>query len=179
VEGGELIMHGVAISGNRIRDGGETYGGGGVAVFGGVFAMNGGAVSGNGGENFYDGGGVYVEDGIFVMRGGSISGNTGAGVALWGAFIMEGGAISGNGGGVLACPGAVFSKRGGIIYGSNAEAGLQNTAERRPGHAVAAYEYAADYQQYSLARHRDRTAGPELGADDPGFWEEQAHGMDK
>ena len=80
----------------------------------------------------------------FIMKGGTIRGNVndsqhpaafGGGVLVrdFGVFTMEGGTIMDNtathaGGGVLLANNCSFKKTGGIIYGSDAPAGLRNTA---------------------------------------------------
>jgi uncharacterized repeat protein (TIGR02543 family) len=114
---------------------------------GGTLLMNTGSkVSGNTIVN--SGSGVFIEsNGSFAMNGGTISDNTttnnyGGGVTSYGTFTMSGGTISGNiasyGGGVVALTsGSTFTKQsGGIIYGSNADNALKNTAGNNYGHAV-------------------------------------------
>jgi len=146
--GGTLIMNaGSKISGNKYwfidstSYSTSTYGGG-VHIAGGTFTMNGGEITDN--EAFY-GLGVYVGSGAFTMNGGKITGNKsddghGGGVYVnsGAVFTMTGGEISGNGtrdnssyevrrgGGVFTS--GIFRMSGGVIYGSNASASLQNKA---------------------------------------------------
>ena len=143
--GATLMMNsGSKISGNQ----NTSSSGGGVSVSsGGTFTMSGGEISGNTASS---GSGVYVSGGgAFLMSGGTLSGNTaaynGGGASIYGTFTMSGGAISNNtasssgGGGVYADSSGVFTKLvGGVIYGSNADAGLKNTAAAGDdyGHAV-------------------------------------------
>ena len=164
---GTFRMSGGEISGNTA----SADEGGGVSVdAGGRFTMSSGEISGNTADN---GGGVYSNSNGFTMSGGEISGNTadnGGGVYVSGAgtFRMSGGEISGNtagnGGGVYVSGG--FTKQsGGIIYGSDAESGLRNTAagstESR-GQAV-----------YANGKKRDSTAGVgvTLDSSSAGGWE--------
>jgi hypothetical protein len=131
------------------------------------------------------GGGVYVADGgTFTMQGGaSVSGNTasassdsgpysyggGVYVAQYGTFTMQDDAsVSGNtasdsgpysyGGGVYAAGGGTLAKTGGVIYGSDADGDLKNTAGTN-GHAVYIEAYG------SPAKVRDSTAGTEVALD--------------
>jgi hypothetical protein len=147
--GGTLVMN----TGSKISDNTSSSGsyGGGVYVSGGTFTMSGGTISGNtssSGSGSY-GGGVYVSGGTFTMSGGTISDNTssfsgsGVYVSSGGTFSMRGGTISGNtsgiGGGVYVSSGGIFTKQsGGVIYGSNADSAVKNTATRGDsyGHAV-------------------------------------------
>jgi uncharacterized repeat protein (TIGR02543 family) len=118
---------------------------------------------------------VYVGNGTFAMSGGKISGNTtgteygygnGGGVCVVGTFAMNGGEIRGNiartiggsffssfgyGGGVYVNSGTFTKHSGGVIYGSDANAVLKNTAfgDDR-GHAV---------YVISSGRMRSATAG--------------------
>jgi uncharacterized repeat protein (TIGR02543 family) len=123
-------------SSNFIMNGGEISGNGrnGVLVNEGTFDMNDGKISGNKR-------GVFVMGGTFTMNGGEISGNTteeaGGGVYIthrmtYGRFTMNGGEIFGNtapdGGGVYLASSGVFRISNGVIYGSNADGNLKNTA---------------------------------------------------
>jgi TolB-like protein len=132
--GGTLAMEsGSKISGNIFYGDSDDGYGGGVFVDGGTFAMSGGTISGN----FADaGGGVYVYDGTFTMSGGTISGNS----ADYG------------GGGVYVRSSSTFTKQtDGVIYGSDANGTLKNTA-RDGGHAVYVYrEYSPDKRRNSTA----------------------------
>ena len=97
----------------------------------GTLIMNSGSkISGNqntssSGSTASSGSGVYVSSrGTFKMRGGGLSENT---------------ATSSGGGGVYVDSSGAFTKLvGGVIYGSNADAGLKNTATAGDdyGHAV-------------------------------------------
>jgi len=134
---GAFTMEDGIISGN-----GPGWFGGGVSVNGtdGIFVMKGGVISDNTASQ--TGGGVSVSDGTFVMEDGEIFGNTtfyggGGGVAvLWdGTFTMKGGVIFDNtsnnwGGGGVFVMGA-FQIITGVVYGSDAEDGLANTAPWR------------------------------------------------
>jgi D-alanine-D-alanine ligase-like ATP-grasp enzyme len=153
--GGALEMK----SGSKIRGNTNSAGGGGgVYVSSGTFTMSGGEISNNSGS------GVYVSSPSgFTMSGGTISGNTsstyggGVMVASSGRFTMSGGEISRNsaalGGGVWAAYITPFTKQsGGIIYGSDANSSLKNTASSDSyGHAV--------YVDSSPAKKRNSTAG--------------------
>jgi hypothetical protein len=135
VAGGNFTMIDGEISGNNASNYG---GGGGVYISSGNFTMSGGTISGNTTDYGGLGGGVYVRNGNFTMEGGVISGNrvpvAGGGVYIMsGSFTMSGGTISGNtavnsGGGVCVDPYGNFIMTDGIIYGSNADASLKNTA---------------------------------------------------
>jgi uncharacterized repeat protein (TIGR02543 family) len=150
--GGTLTMSGGMISGNIAFSASSSYysSGGGVFVDnGGTFTMSDGTISDN--STSWVGGGVYSY-GTFTMSGGTISGNTassstygGGGVLVENSstFTMSGGTISGNtadryGGGVYVYGSGAFTKQsGGIIYGSDAEDSLKNTAYSNSyGHAV-------------------------------------------
>ncbi|MDR1175656.1 MAG: hypothetical protein LBK83_09350 [Treponema sp.] len=113
------MKSGSKISGNSHTASGSYFVyGGGVYVSGGTFTMSGGEISGNSvfGASFQDyGGGVYVDSGTFTMNGGEISGNAASG-------------IFGSGGGVCVGGGTFTKQPGGIIYGSNADSSLKNTA---------------------------------------------------
>jgi hypothetical protein len=86
--------------------------------------------------------------GALIMNSGSkITGNTnnswssGGGVNVFGTFTMNGGEITGNrveyGGGGVYVPGGTFIKQAeAVIYGSNADASLKNTAVSGGGHAA-------------------------------------------
>jgi hypothetical protein len=127
--------------GGIISDNSASFAGGGVYATG-TFIMSGGTINGNTSK---DGGGVRAQS-TFTMSRGTISGNTGAwggGVGTDGTFTMSGGTISGNtgawGGGVDVYNGGTFTKQsGGMIYGSNADSTLKNTATSGDdyGHAV-------------------------------------------
>jgi hypothetical protein len=146
--------------------------------------MSGGTITGNTTNYNYGGGGVFVSYGTFTMSGGTISGNTaaaydsdgGGGVFVsYGTFTMSGGTISGNtaryyGGGVYVYGGAFTKQSGGIIYGSDANAALKNTASvgDSGGHAV--------YVNSSPAKMRNITAGEGVALDNTvsgtaGGWE--------
>jgi hypothetical protein len=141
-DGKAFIMRGSAsVSGNSFR---------GVAVDGGTFTMQDNASVNNNTITGRSGGGVYVGNGAtFIMQdNASIYGNTavaitersnrmggnGGGVYVDGTLIMEGDAsIYGNkasdsGGGVFKD--GSFRIVGGTIYGSDAEEGYKNTANR-------------------------------------------------
>jgi hypothetical protein len=147
------------ISGNDTKEGD----GGGVYIYvGGIFTMSEGTISGNTAiartlQSTGGGGGVGVM-GTFTMSGGAISGNTasasssnhpagggGAYVRDSGIFTMSGGVISGNtapiGGGVLISMSSFSKTGGGVIYGSDADGSLKNTAGSGDtnGHAVEYY----------------------------------------
>jgi len=104
-----------------------------------LIMKEGSAITDNGG------GGVQIGDrGIFTMEGGTISGNksTEKGAGVWvnantAIFIMKGGVIKNNetsfnfgGGGVGVSPSGQghFYMESGVIYGSEASAGLANKA---------------------------------------------------
>jgi hypothetical protein len=178
--GGTFTMSGGEISGNT-----ASSRGGGVFVYSsGTFTMEGGAISGNtASSSSYGGGGVFVSGGTFTMSGGEISGNTasfnGGGVYVYssGTFAMSGGKISGNttsyeGGGVYVVNDGTFTKQtGAVIYGSDAEDGLKNTAtnDSSYGHAV--------YVASSPAKIRSTTADSSLALNSgvkgaAGGWEE-------
>jgi hypothetical protein len=156
---GTFTMSGGAINGNTAQASNSPASasfGGGVYMESGTFMMSGGAISDNTARN---GGGVSMY-GTFTQSGGTISGNTatnGGGVAGSGTFTMSGGEISGNtasayGGGVQV-NGRFTKQAGGIIYGSDADAGLKNTTVSGDsyGHAV--------YVSSSIAKIRNTTAG--------------------
>jgi uncharacterized repeat protein (TIGR02543 family) len=171
-EGTFTMRSGAIISGNTAA----THGGG-VFVYG-TFTMSDGTISGNStsgkddaGNSF--GGGVFLAVGTFTMSGGTINGNSvvhGGGVFVdsSGTFTMSSGAISGNtatgiGGGVFVY-GTFTKQSGGIIYGSNADASLKNTATSGNGHAV----YVS-----SGSKKRNSTAGVgvTLNSGTSGGWE--------
>jgi uncharacterized repeat protein (TIGR02543 family) len=153
INSGTFTMSGGTISGNSVSDDG-----GGVYVgSSGTFTMTSGTISGNTASGDASGGGVYVSSsGRFTMSGGTISGNSASGVSYYGSgngggvyasgeFIMDGGTISGNtasgngggyGGGVYVSSGTFTKQSGGIIYGSDADSALKNTASSSSGHAV-------------------------------------------
>jgi uncharacterized repeat protein (TIGR02543 family) len=152
--GGTLIMSGGSkIAGNS----NASSSGGGVSVDNGTFTMSGGAISGNS-SSF--GGGVYVYSGTFTMSGGEISDNS-----------------SSSGGGVYAGGSGTFAKQGGgIIYGSDADDGVKNTAANGDnyGHAV--------YIDSSPARIRTSTADDGVALDsaaggDAGGWESNIYAI--
>jgi hypothetical protein len=60
-----------------------------------------------------------------------------------------------DGGGVKVNNGGTFTKTGGVIYGSDAEAALKNTAGNGNGHAV----YVGN------GKIRNTTAGPDVNLD--------------
>jgi uncharacterized repeat protein (TIGR02543 family) len=139
VSGATFTMTNGVISGNS-----STYGGG-VYLGGGSFTMSNGTISGN--TATANAGGVMVNGGTFTMNNGVVSGNiangSGGGVYInAGAFIMKDGELSGNtaasnGGGVFVNSNHTFTKASsGVIYGSDASAGLKNTAGSGNGHAV-------------------------------------------
>ncbi|MCL2192103.1 MAG: hypothetical protein FWB78_01745 [Treponema sp.] len=124
--GGTFIMNeGSIVTGNQNTTATVENGGGGVRVNnGGVFILDGGEVSGNSTTNTSavgNGGGVHVASGgRFDMLDGTIYGNTGQ-----------------DGGGVFvaaatttwpSAPAGIFRISDGIIRGSEAEAGVRNTA---------------------------------------------------
>jgi len=140
---GSFIMTSGEISSNTAENNG-----GGVWSGGGIVEMRDGKIAGNRAVN---GGGIYVgiqgDQTTFHMVDGEISGNIatndGGGVCVVGvdyltSFSMVNGEIAGNnansrGGGVfVGSPGGswpgTFTMTGGVIYGSNANAALQNTA---------------------------------------------------
>jgi uncharacterized repeat protein (TIGR02543 family) len=146
---GTFTMHDGTISGNT--NGGGVYNRG-------TFTMNGGDIAEN--KTSTSGGGVYVSGGTFTMNSGRVAENTastsGGGVYInYGTFTMHDGSISSNtassGGGVYIDDGTFTKSGGGTIYGSDAEAALQNTASVGYGHAV-----------YNSGYKRDTTAGPEI-----------------
>jgi hypothetical protein len=180
-----MTMSGGAISGNRANGIGGN--GGGVCVHGdggiATLTMEGGAISGNRASN--NGGGVYVNGHAngtakLTMEGGAISENrasatgggvyVGAGSGSNATLTMSGGAISGNtaitnGGGVYVSSIAQFTKNsgGGVIYGSDAAAGLRNTAS---GNGHVAYVYTG-------SKKRDTTVweGDILSTDPATGWD--------
>jgi hypothetical protein len=151
VRSGTFEMSGGTISGNEAL----RAGGGGVYVSSGTFSMSGGTISNNKVNGDFKGGGVYVDEGgaTFTMSGGTISDNEakeGGGVYVneYGAFSMSGGTISRNkaaeGGGVFVHEDGAFIKTpaggsltSGVIYGSDEDSLLANTAQSDSyGHAV-------------------------------------------
>jgi uncharacterized repeat protein (TIGR02543 family) len=146
INGGTFTLTDGTISNNHTTQSGSgaTYGGGGVFVTGdGTFEMSGGVVSGN--SSHYDGGGVMVYGATFRMTGGAVSGNSatyGGGVYIYNAtFTMTGGAVSGNsagtrGAGMYIKSGTFTKASGSVIYGSDADGALKNTATTSDGHAV-------------------------------------------
>jgi hypothetical protein len=124
----------------------------------GTLTMKSGTISGN--SSYADGGGVYVNGdvytmsgGTFIMNGGTISGNSGVGggggvyVKSYGEFTMNGGTISGNsatseGGGVYVY--GTFNMTNGIIYGTEADTPLNNTAPNS-GSAALCVQGTAQY----------------------------------
>jgi hypothetical protein len=145
----DFTIEGGTISGNT------GLGGGGVAVCGSAggtstFTMNGGTISNN--ETSGRGGGVDVWASLgfvyFTMCGGTISGNTASG---------SGGGVS-----VYTDPGTATFKKAdaddgdsGVIYGSNADAVLKNTAG---GNGDAVYVESGP-------KKRNSTAGPDVTLD--------------
>jgi len=191
------IMNNATVSGNKATGGlvsNLDEAGGGIYILAGILNMwDNASISGNSAIN---GGGVCCGDSnniTFNMKGGSISGNTsiyvGGGVcAQGGYFNMEDGVISGNhstnaqGGGVyLTAGGIFFNKTGGIIYGSDVDPNLRNTATTNIGCAIirdagVGYNVATSTPAY----WRNSTAGPDLkvnttplNPDDPVFWESE------
>ncbi|MDR1400104.1 MAG: InlB B-repeat-containing protein [Treponema sp.] len=139
---------GVQVSSRFTMSGGEISGNSrGVYVSSsGTFTMNDGEISGNGNtasaDSYSVGGGVYVYNGTFTMSGGEISGNTASADSY------------SYGGGVYVSGGTFTKQSGGIIYGSDAESGLRNTATgstESSGQAV--------YVASSPVKKRDSTAG--------------------
>jgi hypothetical protein len=172
--GGTFNMYDGIISGNETTSGGN---GGGVDVTNnGTFNMYGGTISGNkaidNSGNFTKGhaGGVNIHQSTFNMNGGTIAGNNaqyGGGMFIGenSHFNMSGGTISNNtatayGGGVCTDNFNSFSKTGGTIYGSNADAILQNTA---PNGNV--------FYDRSNNKYRNTTAGPNDNTTTTNFWE--------
>ncbi|MDR2601113.1 MAG: hypothetical protein LBC53_01470, partial [Spirochaetaceae bacterium] len=133
--GGEFVMTGGELSGNKI-----STSGGAVYIDGGKFTMTDGSIHDNEGV---DGGGVYLRNGTFTMEGGFIENNTGTtnggGVNIGsdsGAaglqFYFSGGAIRNNtvtgsgygGGGVTVTNSGVFYMSGNAeIYGNSSKYG--------------------------------------------------------
>jgi hypothetical protein len=149
--GGMLAMH----TGSKLRSNTSSYGGG--VYVDGTFTMEGGEISGNtASSSFFSssyGGGVYISSvGTFTMSGGEISGNTAS-----------------SGGGVYISYGMFTKQTGAVIYGSNAEDTLKNTATNGDsyGHAV--------YVEGSPAKIRNTTAGFSVtldsASDAAGGWE--------
>jgi hypothetical protein len=181
-------MSGGTISGNT-----SGPCGGGVFVYASgadssaTFTLAGGTISGNTSTN---GGGVYVSaygadsSAEFTMLGGTISGNSGhgggvgvaaSGTARSAGFAMGGGTISGNtasyGGGVVLSGAATLKKApvppattSGVIYGSDASAGLKNTA-LNTGHAVVAGSKKRDTTAGETDTLDSTVEGPEGGWD--------------
>jgi hypothetical protein len=159
VRGGTFTMTGGTISENTANYGGGVY------VSNGTFTMSGGTISRNSAEIYStntsgyvgNGGGVYVGDsGTFTMNGGIISGNTANGNTYRGGGGGDGGGVCVSGG---PYPGT-FTKSGtgGIIYGSNAPAGLANKAKSEAGgHAV--------YVSSGRSQKRTTTAGETTALD--------------
>ena len=135
--GGSLDMQGGKISGCEADYGAAIS----VEGAGSAFTMSGGEISDNTASTGY-GGAVNVEYGsAFTMSGGKISGNTAS--ANGGGVHVESGSVYGSG---------TFTKQSdGIIYGSDAESGLRNTADT----GQAAYVNV----ESSSAKKRDSTAG--------------------
>jgi len=184
VYGGTFTMNGGSITDNTVSDGAINRGGG-VYIDGdkgGTFTMTGGTISDNKADG---GGGVYLGKGTFTMTGGAISGNQAgeAGGVLVGSgtFTMSGGVISGNtagmGGGLFIGVNGTFNKTaaGGIVYGSDADASLKNTAtdsgsDNKAGHAVYVYggRYGSGWRNSTVtANEALSVANQELGA---GTW---------
>jgi uncharacterized repeat protein (TIGR02543 family) len=147
VSGGTFTMKGGEISGNN-----SDNRGGGMFISSGTVIMSGGKISGNTAISG-TGGGVRIDGGTFTMTGGEISGNNsgsnGGGVSVFNSsFTMTGGTISSNtavksGGGVFVDNNSsTFTKSGGVIYGSDAETALQNTATSSDGSGHAVYSTA-------------------------------------
>jgi hypothetical protein len=162
----DFTMSGGEISGNT-----ASTSGGGVYVYG-DFTMSGGKISGNT-ATLGGGGGVNAWGGSFAMSGGEISDNTarsyGGGVYAWDSdFTMSGGEVSGNiahssGGGVYIDGGSSFSKTGsGVIYGSDTDGRLKNTAGSGNTNGHTALYWENDNQYY-----RDITlnAGDDISTD--------------
>jgi uncharacterized repeat protein (TIGR02543 family) len=153
VDGGTFTMSGGDISGNTGSEGG------GVRVLsGGLFTLSDGTISGN--TSGGNGGGVLVDDGTFTMTGGDISdnesANEGGGVRVLsgGLFTMSGGTISGNtalyGGGAYVS-GTFTKQQGGVIYGSDADDTLKNTASYGDPYGHAVYESSGLKKRNSTA----------------------------
>jgi uncharacterized repeat protein (TIGR02543 family) len=169
VEGGGALemKDGSKISGNTASYSYFSYGGGVYVGNSGTFTMSGGKISGNTASSsssyyYYSysysysssyGGGVCVgNSGTFTMSGGEIRGNTASASSSYDSDSYGGGVYVGNSG--------TFTKSGGgTIYGSDAEAGLKNTANSS-GHAV--------YVDSSSAKKRNTTAGPGVDMDSRG-----------
>ena len=77
--GGELVLEGGSISGNRA----DSSGGGVVVAYGGKFTMNGGTISDNEAANM--GGGIFAQCEQLSLNGGSVSNNKAAvnGGGIW------------------------------------------------------------------------------------------------
>jgi uncharacterized repeat protein (TIGR02543 family) len=164
---GTFTMNNGAISGNIASYSGSSYSysayGGGV-YSSGTFTMNNGEISDNSASSSsYDnayGGGVYVNYGTFTMNNGAISGNnasSGGGVYVrYGTFTMNNGEISGNsarsGGGVYVDGGTFTKQSDGIIYGSDADDSLKNTATSGDSYGHAVYVESG-------SKRRNATAG--------------------
>jgi uncharacterized repeat protein (TIGR02543 family) len=139
VSSGTFTMDGGEISGNTASSSSSSsysysYGGGVYVSSDGTFTMDGGEISGNTASSSSSlsssyGGGVYVNtSGTFTMDGGEISGNT-----------ASSSSSSSYGGGVYVRSDGTFTKQpGGVIYGSDADSTLKNTAGGGDscGHAV-------------------------------------------
>jgi hypothetical protein len=171
----QFTMYGGVISDNDIDD---RDNGGGVGLDNTTFIMNGGSIRGNKAAN--SGGVGLTNTSTFTMNGGVISGNSvwsgggggGVGIKTSSTFIMDGGVISGNkaayeGGGVFVQNGTQFAKTGGVIYGSDADNALKNTAGSGKGHAV--YNESPEKERNSTAGKDDDLDSTEDGK--AGGWE--------
>jgi TolB-like protein len=143
VESGTFTLSDGAINGNT-----ASFGGGAYIDNNGKFTLIGGIISDNSATGSSGNGGGVLVWGTFTMGDGVISGNTaknggGVYVSTNGTFTLSGGEINGNtasnsGGGVHVSGGTFTKQAGGIIYGSNANGTLKNTATSGNdyGHAV-------------------------------------------
>jgi len=175
VGGGTFIMQKNASVSDNTCSNNDSSGGGGIFVYSGTFTIQDNAlVSGNTANS---GGGVYVNvdslynrRGTYIMQGNaSVSSNkassNGGGVYISGTFTMQEDAlISGNtatyyGGGVYN--NGTFTKKGGTIYGDDADQSLKNTVISRFGNAM--------YESKNSG-WRNATAGTTMNSDSYGFW---------
>jgi uncharacterized repeat protein (TIGR02543 family) len=169
---GAFTMNGGTISDNTVSSSSSYYsssynGGGGVYIYDGTFTMSGGTISGNtvsSSSSYTGGGGVYVYDGTFTMSSGTISGNT---VSSSSSYSGGGGVyVYGNSGGLF------IKKSNGIIYGSDGDSDLKNTANSGDSYGHAVYVSVS-----SGSRKRNATAGRWVTLDssksitDGGGWE--------
>lgn len=147
VNGGELTLSNVTVTGNRSGNGGgirvmrgtltmqdsivtyntATSGGGIYVDYAGTLYMSGGSIANNTASN--SGGGIYVDNGTVNLSGGSIANNNsrdnGGGIYMEsGKIVMSGGSITGNtstfwGGGIYL-NGSEMQLSGGTISNNTA-----------------------------------------------------------